>query len=80
MKVCVVACMLAAVAFRLAAADVAPSPVPGVLTVGYYNDKCSISVESIVNDTVIAELKADISKAAGLLRLMFHDCFVRVRL
>ncbi|XP_006645789.2 peroxidase 2-like [Oryza brachyantha] len=73
----VVVCMLA-VAFRLAAAVVVPAAAPYALKVGYYNSKCgNSSVESIVNETVTAYLDADNSKGAALLRLFFHDCFVR---
>ena len=78
MKVFVVVCMLA-VAFRLVAAVVVPSAAPGGLTVGYYNGKCNnVNVESIVYNTVKDFLDADRSKGAALVRLLFHDCFVRV--
>ncbi|EEE54388.1 hypothetical protein OsJ_01405 [Oryza sativa Japonica Group] len=77
MKVFVVVCMLA-VAFRLVAAVVVPSAAPGGLTVGYYNGKCNnVNVESIVYNTVKDFLDADRSKGAALVRLLFHDCFVR---
>uniref|UniRef100_A0A0E0JHF0 Plant heme peroxidase family profile domain-containing protein n=1 Tax=Oryza punctata TaxID=4537 RepID=A0A0E0JHF0_ORYPU len=68
MKVFVVVCMLA-VAFRIAAAVVVPSPAPYALSVGFYNGKCgNVSVESIVYDTVKAFLDADKSKGAALVR------------
>ncbi|TVU21304.1 hypothetical protein EJB05_30932, partial [Eragrostis curvula] len=50
---------------------------PSTLTVGYYNDKCNRSVQGIVRDTVRAALDADSTKGAALIRLLFHDCFVR---
>ncbi|KAL5228802.1 hypothetical protein ABZP36_017067 [Zizania latifolia] len=66
-----------AVAFRLAAAIAVPSlPAPDGLMVGYYNDKCS-NVETIVKDTVKSFLDDDITKGPALVRLIFHDCFVR---
>jgi hypothetical protein len=36
------------------------------------------SVEGIVRETVKAALNADLTKGAALVRLFFHDCFVRV--
>nr|CAB3472944.1 unnamed protein product [Digitaria exilis] len=65
------------VAFQAAAGVVVPATAPGAPTVGYYNGKCNCSVEGIVNDTVKAALDADITKGAALVRLFFHDCFVR---
>ncbi|WVZ66827.1 hypothetical protein U9M48_015995 [Paspalum notatum var. saurae] len=55
-----------------------PSPAPtpptaGGLRVGYYDDKCP-NAEAIVKAAVEA---ADAGKKAGLVRLFFHDCFVR---
>ncbi|CAM0906976.1 unnamed protein product [Alopecurus aequalis] len=50
------------------------SPTPA-LEVGYYKDKCpSVDVEKIVYDEV---KKATPGVQAGLVRLFFHDCFVR---
>lgn len=69
--------VLALVAFQAAAA-VVQATAPGIPTVGYYNGKCNGSVEGIVRDTVKAALDADITKGAALVRLFFHDCFVRV--
>ena len=71
------AVVLVLVAFQAAAAAV-QGTAPGTPTVGYYNDKCNCSVEGIVRDTVKAALDADITKGAALVRLFFHDCFVRV--
>jgi len=69
------AVVLVLVAFQAAAVQ---ATAPGTPTVGYYNDKCNCSVEGIVRDTVKAALDADITKGAALVRLFFHDCFVRV--
>ncbi|CAO2192835.1 unnamed protein product [Urochloa humidicola] len=74
MKVSAVVLLL--VAFQ-AAATVVQATAPGTPTVGYYNGKCNCSVEGIVRDTVKAALDADITKGAALVRLFFHDCFVR---
>lgn len=46
--------------------------------VGYYKNKCGayVDVEAIVKKHVKA---TDAGMQAGLVRLFFHDCFVRVR-
>ena len=53
-----------------------PTPVDG-LSWTFYNETCP-NLESIVNTTLEAALDEDITQAAGLLRLHFHDCFVQV--
>ena len=53
-----------------------PSPVAG-LSWKFYSTSCP-SLESIVKQRMRAYLSADITQAAGLLRLHFHDCFVQV--
>ena len=52
---------------------------PSDLSDAFYKDSCP-QVESIINDTLTRTLAANISQAAGLLRLAFHDCFVQVLL
>lgn len=52
-----------------------PSPVAG-LSWTFYNTSCP-SLESIVSKRMAVYLNADITQAAGLLRLHFHDCFVQ---
>jgi peroxidase len=49
------------------------------LVVGYYKNKCGsyVDVEAVVKKHVKA---AHAGLQAGLVRLFFHDCFVRVRL
>ncbi|OEL15364.1 Peroxidase 2 [Dichanthelium oligosanthes] len=71
------AVVLVLVAFQAAAAVLVQATAPGTPTVGYYNDKCNVSVEGIVRDIVKAALDADITNGAALVRLFFHDCFVR---
>ena len=53
-----------------------PTPVDG-LSWTFYNETCP-NLESIVNATLETALDEDITQAAGLLRLHFHDCFVQV--
>jgi peroxidase len=46
----------------------------------YYAGKCgNASVETIIQDAVKARLAWDKRMVAGLLHLLFHDCFVAVR-
>ncbi|GLJ48826.1 hypothetical protein SUGI_1029710 [Cryptomeria japonica] len=42
----------------------------------FYNESCP-NVEAIVKATVESLLNEDITQAPGLLRLLFHDCFVQ---
>lgn len=57
------------------AVNALPSPVAG-LSWTFYSSSCP-SLESIVWERMEAYLSADITQAAGLLRLHFHDCFVQ---
>jgi hypothetical protein len=68
-------CALVAVqaAVLLAAA---PSAQAGELQVGYYGKKCK-GLENVVKWHVIRALKANRRTGAALIRLLFHDCFVR---
>ena len=46
----------------------------------YYAGKCgNASVETIIHDAVKARLAWDKRMVAGLLHMLFHDCFVAVR-
>lgn len=51
--------------------------VSSQLQVGFYRTSCSLA-ELIVKDEVIKAFLRDRGVAAGLLRMHFHDCFVRV--
>lgn len=53
------------------------SQIEAELQVGFYRDKCR-AAESIVKDEVEKAFERDRGIAPGLLRLHFHDCFVRV--
>jgi hypothetical protein len=48
------------------------------LKVGYYDKSCP-GVENVVKWHVAKALKANRKTGAALVRLIFHDCFVRVR-
>lgn len=47
------------------------------LSMGYYMMSCPFA-EQIVKDSVNNALQADPSLAAGLIRMLFHDCFIEV--
>lgn len=70
-----VALLCALVAIQ-AALLVAPSEA-GELQVGYYDKKCR-GVENVVKWHIIKALKVNRRTGAALVRLLFHDCFVRV--
>ncbi|XP_057869139.2 peroxidase 12 [Cryptomeria japonica] len=55
--------------------DDLPEPVDG-LSWTFYNTSCP-NLESIVKSTLDTFFDDDITQAAGLLRLHFHDCFVQ---
>jgi hypothetical protein len=67
-------CALVAVQAVLLAA---PSAEAGGLKVGYYNKKCK-GVEDVVKGHIIRAIKKNPRVGAALVRLVFHDCFVRV--
>ena len=68
-------CMISTSGYYIDVADL-PTPVDG-LSWTFYNETCP-DLESIVNATLETVLDEDITQAAGLLRLHFHDCFVQV--
>lgn len=52
-----------------------PTPVDG-LSWTFYKESCP-NLESIVKSNLEPALEQDITQAPGLLRLLFHDCFVQ---
>lgn len=55
------------------------APTRGALQAGFYKGKCNgTDVEATVKSIVAARFARDRSIVAALLRLHFHDCFVRV--
>ncbi|VAI80199.1 unnamed protein product [Triticum turgidum subsp. durum] len=69
----VLLCALVAVQVALLAASSAEA---GELVVGYYDKKCR-GVENVVQWHVRRALKTNRRAGAALVRLLFHDCFVR---
>ena len=53
------------------------APSNAQLQVGFYDSSCLVA-ESIVKEEVMKAFKNDPGLAAGLVRLHFHDAFVRV--
>jgi len=51
----------------------------GQLKVGFYNGKCGENdVEQVIHEAVKQKITADPDTVSDLVRLSFHDCFVRV--
>jgi peroxidase len=71
-----VICALVAVQAAVLLASVS-SVEAGELKVGYYGKKCR-GVENVIKWHVIRAIKANRRIGAALVRLIFHDCFVRV--
>ena len=55
-----------------------PPPAAPVLATGHYHEMC-YKAEKIVRDAVKKAVYANRGIGAGLIRLFFHDCFVRVK-
>jgi hypothetical protein len=68
-------CLLFATAFQLLLPLSEANPPP--LKVGFYSNTCP-KAESIVKSTVREFVLQNPGLVAGLIRLFFHDCFVRV--
>lgn len=73
-----VMCLAVAVAFGQFAAAGTSLGVAG-LKEDYYKGKCGgQDVETIIYNSMKASFNADSGIAPGILRIAFHDCFVRV--
>ncbi|XP_073387715.1 peroxidase 71 [Physcomitrium patens] len=58
--------------------SITPAAAHTGLKVGFYRHSCP-QVEAIVYNSMAQSTKADDTVAPGILRMAFHDCFVRVR-
>ncbi|XP_040378477.1 peroxidase 2-like [Oryza brachyantha] len=67
--------MAAVMAGRAAGFYTPPSPSTCGLEVGYYHGRCP-NAEAIVRNVVGAAVLRDSGVGAGLIRMLFHDCFV----
>ena len=68
---------LVAVTFLLLAVACRASPYYP-LQMGYYHDKCP-PAEAIVKHVVGAAVRQNPGIGAGIIRMLFHDCFVEVQ-
>nr|XP_024366021.1 peroxidase 5-like [Physcomitrium patens] len=66
------------VTIALAMNSITPAAAHTGLKVGFYRHSCP-QVEAIVYNSMAQSTKADDTVAPGILRMAFHDCFVRVR-
>ncbi|KAF3336607.1 Peroxidase 2 [Carex littledalei] len=71
-----ITCLIFATAFQLLLPLSEASGRGSELKVGYYKDKCQ-KAESIVTSTVSSYVKSYPGLGGGLIRMFFHDCFVR---
>lgn len=70
--------LLAPLALTVLVCSVGSVGAQGGLSVNYYSSTCP-RVEVIVREEMTRALRLAPSLAAPLLRMHFHDCFVRVR-
>lgn len=68
------AVLAAAAAFRRTTVD---ARIVDGLRVAYYDRTCP-EAENAVRDIVSADMNNDPTIAAGIIRIFFHDCFVKV--
>jgi len=71
---CIVLCATIFLFFTLSSSSMSQAELDA-----HYYDKTCPQAEKIISDTVLRASKFDPKVPARILRMFFHDCFIRVR-